>query len=120
MSKNDLLMDTIRAKRNLADCYQKLSDAVYEFEEKWIKKGVNISANVMWKTKVDLYLVFPDTIPDELSEIIGEFQKEFNVELTEILEEKLVRTSSRSWESISWRYNFQHRDRLNTMVVFNE
>ena len=42
----DLLMDVIKAKRNVGFCYQKLSDAVYEFEEKWEKKGFNLSANV--------------------------------------------------------------------------
>ena len=36
----DLLMDVIQAKRNLADSYQKLSDAVYEFEEKYCEKGI--------------------------------------------------------------------------------
>lgn len=107
----DLLMDVIRAKRNLGDSYQKLSDAVDEFEEKWEKKGVNISGNVDWKCKTILWLVFNDRIPDEVEDILEEFKDKFNVELTEIHEERRLKTSSRNFEYINWRYEFQHVDR---------
>ncbi len=107
----DLLMDTIQAKRNVGKCYQKLYDAVYEFEEKWEKKGVNISGNVDWKSKTILWLVFHDRIPDEVADILEEFKDKFNVELTEIHEERRLKTSSRNFGYITWRYEFQHVDR---------
>ena len=40
----DLLMNTIKAKRNLNRIYSDLCDAVDEFEEKWDEKGVHISS----------------------------------------------------------------------------
>ena len=108
----DLLMNTINAKRQVGQSYQILSDAVYEFEEKWEKKGVNISADVDWKTKTILYIVFRDRIPDEIHEIIEDFQKTFNVELDEIKEEKSLQTSSRKFTYTHWKYEFLHVDRF--------
>jgi len=107
----DLLMDVIKAKRNVGNCYQKLCDAVYEFEEKWEEKGVNLSANVDWKSKTTLWLVFRDRIPDEVEDILEEFKDKFNVELTEIHEERMLKTNSRCFEHIMWRYEFSHVDR---------
>ena len=111
----DLLMDVIKAKRNVGFCYQKLSDAVYEFEEKWEKKGVNLSANVDWKSKTILWLVFRDRIPDEVEVILEEFKEKFNVELTEIHEDRMLKTSSRIFGFIMWRYEFSHVDRWNEL-----
>lgn len=109
--KEDLLMDTIQAKRNVGSCYEKLSDAVYEFEEKWEKKGVNISADVDWRTKTYLRLSVHDNIPEEMSEIIEDFKNTFHVELTEIREEKNLKTSTRYFEYTYWIYEFAHVDR---------
>lgn len=109
--KEDLLMDTIQAKRNVMDCYQKLSDAVDEFEEKWMKKGVlGIRAIVDWRTKTHLKLSV-DSIPDEMSEIIEDFKNTFNVELSEITEEKILPTSTRKFAFTRWTYEFAHVDR---------
>ena len=109
----DLLMDTIKAKRNLIQCYEDLSDAVDEFDEKWEEKGVDICTCVDWKTKTILYLNVHDRIPDEINDIIVDFQETFNVELSEVKEEKILQTSTRKFVYTHWRYVFQHVDRWN-------
>lgn len=111
MSKDDLLMDTIQAKRNLSESYQKLSDAVYEFEEKYSEKGIKLSASVSWRTKTDLWILFRDELPDNVDEIVEDFKKTFNLELDEIIKETSLKTQMRSSEWICWRYNFHHMDR---------
>ena len=80
-------------------------------EEKWNEKGVNLSANVDWKSKTLLLLVFNDRIPDEIEDILEEFKGKFNVELTEIQQQTMLKTSSRKFEYILWRYEFAHVDR---------
>ncbi len=108
----DLLMNVIQAKRNVVDCYKKLSDAVDEFEEKWEKKGVHgIRAIVDWRTKTYLILSVHDSIPDEMPKIIEDFKATFHVELTEIKEETNLKTSTRHFEYTYWRYEFQHVDK---------
>ncbi|WP_296796282.1 hypothetical protein [uncultured Methanobrevibacter sp.] len=107
----DLLMDTIKAKRNLIQCYGDLSDAVDEFDEKWEEKGVDICTCVDWKTKTILYLNVHDRIPDEIQDILADFKDTFNVELTEIKEEKALQTTSRCKPWVTWTYVFQHVDR---------
>lgn len=111
IERADLLMDVIQAKRNLADSYQKLSDAVYEFEEKYSEKGINLTANVSWKSKTDLWIVFRDELPDNVDEIVEDFKNTFNLELDEIIKETSLKTQMRSSEWIHWRYNFHHIDR---------
>ena len=108
----DLLMNTIKAKRHVGDCYDKLYHAVYDFEEKWDKKGVEFTAAVDWKSKTTLYIIFHGNIPDEIiDEIVDEFKETFNVELDEIRRDTLLETGSRSFSSTSWRYVFYHVDR---------
>lgn len=107
----DLLMDTIKAKRHVNECYQRLSDAVDEFDEKWEKKGVNITSGVDWKTKTILWINVNDRIPEEIHDIIVDFQETFNVELSEVKEEKSLQTSSRKFAYTNWGYVFQHVDR---------
>ena len=107
----DLLMNTIKAKRHVNECYQRLSDAVDEFDEKWEEKGVNITSGVDWKTKTILWINVNDRIPEEIHDIIVDFKETFNVELTEIIEEKNLKTSSRKFAYTHWRYVFQHVDR---------
>lgn len=106
----DLLMDVIQAKRNLADSYQKLSDAVYEFEEKYCEKGIILTANVNWKSKTDLWIVFRDELPDNIDEIVEDFKNTFNLELDEIIKETSLKTQMRSSEWIHWKYMFHHID----------
>lgn len=107
----DLLMDTIKAKRHVGHAYEKLSNAVDEFDEKWEKKGVILSANVDWKTKTTLWININDKLPDSIQEIIEDFQETFNVELSTITEVRLLKTSMRDFSSTSWRYEFEHKDR---------
>ena len=107
----DLLMDVIQAKSNLADSYQKLSDAVYEFEEKYREKGIKLTAAVNWKSKTEVWILFSDELPDNVDEIVEEFKKTFNLELDEIIKETSLKTQIRSSEWIHWRYNFLHMDR---------
>lgn len=107
----DLLMDTIKAKRNLIQCYEDLSDAVDEFDEKWEEKGVDICTHVDWKTKTILYLNVHDRIPDEINDILSDFKETFNVELCEIKEEKALQTTSRCKSWVTWAYVFRHVDR---------
>lgn len=107
----DLLMDTIKAKRYVGHAYEKLSNAVDEFDEKWEKKGVILSANVDWKTKTTLWIRINDKLPDLIQEIIEDFQETFNVELTTIKEERLLKTSTRQFSSIHWIYMFEHVDK---------
>ena len=109
----DLLMNTIKAKRHVNECYERLSDAVGEFDEKWEEKGVNITSGVDWKTKTTLWINVNDRIPGEIHDIIVDFQETFNVELTEVIEEKNLQTSTRKFAYTHWRYVFQHVDRWN-------
>lgn len=109
----DLLMNTIKAKRNLNRIYSDLCDAVNEFEEKWDEKGVHISASVHWKTKTTLWINVHDRIPDEIQDILADFKDTFNVELTEIKEEKALQTTSRCKPWVTWTYVFKHVDRWN-------
>ena len=116
----DLLMDTIKAKRHVGHAYTKLSNAVYEFEEKWEKKGVILSANVDWKTKTTLWININDKLPDSIQEIIEDFQETFNVELTTIKEERLLKTSTRHFSSIHWIYEFQHVNKWKDLGLIEE
>lgn len=116
----DLLMDTIKAKRHVGHAYEKLSNAVDEFDEKWEKKGVILSANVDWKTKTTLWININDKLPDSIQEIIEDFQETFNVELTTIKEERLLKTSTRHFSSIHWIYSFQHVDKWKDLGLIEE
>ena len=116
----DLLMDTIKAKRYVGHAYEKLSNAVYEFDEKWEKKGVILSANVDWKTKTTLWININDKLPDSIPEIIEDFQETFNVELTEIVEKRLLKTNMRDFSSTSWRYEFEHKDKWKDLGLIEE
>lgn len=107
----DLLMDTIKAKRHLNECYERLSDAVDEFDEKWEEKGVNICTHVEWKTKTILYLTVHDRIPDEINDILSDLKEIFNVELCEIKKEKSLQTTIRCTSWVTWVYVFRHVDR---------
>ena len=109
----DLLMNTIKAKRNLNKLYSDLCDAVDEFDEKWEEKGVNITSGVDCKTKTTLWINVHDRIPYEIQDILSDFQDTFNVELTEIIEEKNLQTSTRKFAYVYWKYVFQHVDRWN-------
>lgn len=108
----DLLMDVIQAKRNMSDSYQKLCDAVYEFEEKYSEKGIKLAASVSWRTKTDLWILFKDELPGNVDEIVEDFKNTFNLELDEIIKETSLKTQMRSREWICWRYMFHHIDRL--------
>lgn len=116
----DLLMDTIKAKRYVGYAYEKLSNAVDEFDEKWEKKGVILSANVDWKTKTTLWININDKLPDEIQEIIEDFQETFNVELSTIKEVRLLKTSMRDFSSTSWRYEFEHKDKWKDLGLIEE
>lgn len=116
----DLLMDTIKAKRHVGHAYEKLSNAVDEFDEKWEKKGVILSANVDWKTKTTLWININGNIPDEIHEVIEDFQETFNVELTEIVEKRLLKTSMRDFSSINWIYSFEHVDKWKDLGLIEE
>ena len=116
----DLLMDTIKTKRHVGYAYEKLCEAVDEFGEKWEKKGVIFSANVDWKSKTNLWININDKLPDSIQEIIEDFQETFNVELTEIVEKRLLKTSMRDFSSINWIYSFQHVDKWKDLGLIEE
>lgn len=116
----DLLMDTIKAKRHVGHAYEKLSNAVDEFDEKWEKKGVILSANVDWKTKTTLWININDKLPDSIQEIIEDFQETFNVELSTIKEVRLLKTSMRNFSSTSWIYEFEHKDKWKDLGLIEE
>ena len=116
----DLLMDVIQANRYVGNSYEKLSDAIDEFEDKYDAKGIDFCALVDWKTKTILSIRFyKKDLPgkDMLSRIIEDFKDEFNVELTDIIEEKNLKTSLRCFEYTYIKYIFQHKDRWNISVL---
>ena len=83
----DYLVDMRNTKRKHIKLYEKLSDAIDEFQEKYEKQGINFTTNIDWRTKQELYISLFD-VPEDYSfmdPIIEEFKREFHVDLTEKL-----------------------------------
>ena len=120
MTEKDLLKNVMEAKRKLGYTYQKLSDAVDEFEDKYYEKGIKLGAIVDWKTKTDLALTFNDCLPDNLNEIVEDFQETFNLELDSIIKEDSQENSMRKGAWVHYRFVFHHKDKYSWIFKSNQ